>query len=55
MSDTSVRHNGVRNLLDLSVSERQTFIDSFDFVLTDCDGKHEPVREGCIRVCESIR
>lgn len=44
MSDTIDRHNGVRNLLELSVEERQSFIDSFDYVVTDCDGKYAPVK-----------
>lgn len=31
-------HNNVPNLLALSAAERQRFIDSFDTVMTDCDG-----------------
>lgn len=29
----------VRNLLEVSVEEKRRFIDSFDHILTDCDGK----------------
>lgn len=38
MSTEPAHHNRVPNLLDLPAAERQRFIDSFDTVLTDCDG-----------------
>lgn len=37
--------NQVINLLDASKEERQRFLNSFDLVLTDCDGKYGVVTD----------
>lgn len=37
MSRTSGMH--IKNLLDADLYEKQAFLDSFDYVLADCDGK----------------
>lgn len=39
MSKTNIIGSTVRNLLDVSIEEKRRFINSFDHILTDCDGK----------------